>query len=457
MSELGLNAQNCLIEQYALDGTIFTEFSMQPINSSIDSYLYCYSLGSTQIERITLSITSVIFGSNTITNSDSLREIEITSKVFRVNDQWSFDGCNVLEKINITSDEIYFSSYNFHSASDSEHEFSLYLNGNNISLDKDLFDSYKVTKVDIDSKGSVYIYLTFDFQKSLQSVKIHSTDKIIIEGAFEGCSSLSSFDFQSNNITLLGNAFKDCQSLHEIEWKEGISYISKDAFTGCNITKITYPESKNEIVPGAFSYWSNLKYFGTNVVQYTDQRITLQLSRSITKIGDYAFYNCKSLINAQFPSTVVSFGMHLFDGCENLLSLHINTSAIFDPSNIVDTIQLISGSGYEPYSMFNSQMTHVSSDYYEVAVGKFYKSQLQPFEGTYVTKINKYAFYQCQSLTSVMVGNVDYIGDYAFYGCNRLSDFHISSYVYYIGDYALSGRTSFTEFEIQSISEYIGE
>ena len=66
-----------------------------------------------------------------------------------------------------------------------------------------------------------------------------------------------------------------------------------------------------------------------------------------------------------------------------------------------------------------------------------------------VTSIGDYAFYECSSLTSVMIPNsVTSIGDYAFYGCTGLTSVTIPNSVTNIGDRAFSGCSGLTSVAI---------
>ena len=75
-----------------------------------------------------------------------------------------------------------------------------------------------------------------------------------------------------------------------------------------------------------------------------------------------------------------------------------------------------------------------------------------------VTKIDKFAFSDCTSLTSVTIPNsVVSIGDYAFWECTSLTSVRIPNSVVSIGDYAFWGCTSLTSVTIPNSVTSIGD
>ena len=52
----------------------------------------------------------------------------------------------------------------------------------------------------------------------------------------------------------------------------------------------------------------------------------IQMSKNITKIGDYAFENCRALTSIQIPDKVVTIGRCAFSGAENLKEINIPNS-----------------------------------------------------------------------------------------------------------------------------------
>ena len=115
---------------------------------------------------------------------------------------------------------------------------------------------------------------------------------------------------------------------------------------------------------------------------------------SVTSIGDYAFYGCKSLKSITIPNSVTSIGSSAFYYCYNLTSITIPNS---------------------------------------------------------VTSIGDWAFENCSSLTSITIGNsVTSIGNQAFSSCSSLTSITIPNSVTSIGYGAFEGCSSLTSIEVDA-------
>jgi hypothetical protein len=74
-----------------------------------------------------------------------------------------------------------------------------------------------------------------------------------------------------------------------------------------------------------------------------------------------------------------------------------------------------------------------------------------------VTTIGDYAFYDCESLTSIeLPASVTEIGDYAFYACKSLTNVKLPASVTEIGQWAFYSCTSLTSIELPSSLTTIG-
>ncbi|MGN0278218.1 MAG: leucine-rich repeat protein [Lachnospiraceae bacterium] len=75
-------------------------------------------------------------------------------------------------------------------------------------------------------------------------------------------------------------AFRNCSQLTKVSMGEGTTLIGTEAFYGSGLTSVEFPQSIEEIGPGAFAYCESL------------QKIDLsKITTSPAKIDDYAFYN----------------------------------------------------------------------------------------------------------------------------------------------------------------------
>ena len=247
------------------------------------------------------------------------------------------------------------------------------LNGLDITTLKNLL---KLAVLDMEN-ANLEVLPTNAFQdnKSLTSVKLPKTLKIIGNGAFSGCSNLRSITIP-NSVTTIGSsafvccydltsvtipdsvtsigdgAFRDCRSLTSIKIPNGVTSIRYRTFSGCrSLTSITIPDSITIIEENAFSGCSSLE--------------SITIPDSVTSIGNWAFFGCSGLTSITIPNGVTKIGSSAFSDCVSLTSITI---------------------------------------------------------GNGVTEIDSFSFSNCISLTSITIpGSMTTIGMSTFSSCNRLT------------------------------------
>jgi len=167
----------------------------------------------------------------------------------------------------------------------------------------------------------------------------------------------------------------------------GVTSIEHYAFGGSNLVGVTIPDSIVSI--GEHIFWDcnnlitinvtagNSAYTAENGVLYNKSKTELIaypegktnssfiIPNSVTQIGDYSFWSCRSLVSIIIPNSVISIEKYAFSWCTSLINMTIPDS---------------------------------------------------------VTSIGEDAFSICMSLASVIIGNgVTSIGSSAFQGCDNLS------------------------------------
>ena len=228
------------------------------------------------------------------------------------------------------------------------------------------------------NSSNPYLYLAETNSTSITTATIDSNCKIIGYGAFEDCESLTSIVIPDSVTSIGSGAFEDCDSLTSIVIPDSVTSIGDYAFNGCSIESATLPTTaissipksklKEVVITGGESIGYSAFYRCTSLT-------SVVIPDSVTSIGDQAFYNCSSLTKVNYLGTIdswaqIEFGISYSNPIRYAKNLYIN--------DVLVTEAVL----------------------------------------TSATKISSYAFYGCNSLTSVVIpDSVTSIGDYAFYGC----------------------------------------
>ncbi|MGN0236086.1 MAG: leucine-rich repeat protein [Paludibacteraceae bacterium] len=175
----------------------------------------------------------------------------------------------------------------------------------------------------------------------LTSITIPNSVTRIEERAFRECTGLTSITIP-NSVTSIGwSAFSSCTRLTSITIPDSVTSIGAWAFSGCTgLSSIIIPDSVTDIGGGAFYGCTRLTNIQVNHNNLTyDSRdscnaiietatntlvsgcVTTLIPKSVTKIGNYAFYYCSELTSLTIPNSVTSIGDSAFGGCSGLTSI----------------------------------------------------------------------------------------------------------------------------------------
>lgn len=203
-----------------------------------------------------------------------------------------------------------------------------------------------------------------------------------IEGAvFAQCNALESITipagckFKYTNGDLSFGAFEYCENLKKVILEEGALSVGKSAFAFCSsLADVEIPNSVKTIESDAF--------FGcTSLADIT-------LPDGLVKIKWGAFSGCK-ITTIEIPETVSELGDSVFLGCKSLSYVKVPSTFTVVPSYFLGGTKI------------NDQCFH------EVVAN--------------VTKLNMFAFYECDNLVNIVIpDSVTYLGDFVFSSCKNL-------------------------------------
>lgn len=161
---------------------------------------------------------------------------------------------------------------------------------------------------------------------------------------------------------------------------------------------------------------------------------SIDIPNGVTSVNACAFSGCTNMVSVSFGSGVTDIGERVFSGCTSLTEISVHK----------DNMQYSSVDG----GLFNEDMT-------ELIACPGGKTGNYEVPGD-VTKIGKYAFEDCGSLTTITIPNgVKTIGWDAFYDCTGLTsiEFPASVQEIAIGNNAFASSANLKEIRVSADNE----
>ena len=382
-------------------------------------------------------------------------------------------------------------------------------------------------------------YSVFSGCENLISINLPENITSIEHGVFASCTNLPSIIIPNNVTTIETFAFAHCHNLRSVDIPSSVKNIGSSAFINCfTLDSLIIPNSVTSI--GDWAFWNcgctslvisdSLTSIGNSVFGQTDMPY-VNIPNSVTSIGNDAFHGSK-LVSIDIPEGVISIGKSVFENSLSLSSVNIGktvtnigdsafyycvrlrsvTDYAIVPQTIdanvfleVDlsactlsvptesleaykaadvwkefgTIKAIEGTTPEPCviasgacgaegdnltwtltcdSVLTISGTGAMEDYSSNSNWPWYsyrESITSVVVEDGVTSLGSYAFYYLVNVTSITLPNtVTQIGWYSIGNCYKLTSITIPASVTYISGYAFSYCEKLTAFNVDQNNSY---
>ena len=428
----------------------------------------CSGLTSVEIGN---SVTSI--GNHAFDDCSSLTSVVIPNSVTSIGD-YAFYDCKGLTSVVIPNSVTSIGSSAFEGCSSLT---SVVIPNSVTSIEREAFSGCSsLTSVEIPNSVTSIGSFAFSWCSGLTSVEIGNSVTSIGDYAFRSCKGLTSVEIGNSVTSIGGYVFEDCSGLTSVEIPNSVTSIGESAFSGCS--------SLTSVHIDDIAAWCNIDfgnssanplYYAKNLYLNGEKVTELVIPNSVISIGGYAFYGYSSLTSVVIPNSVTSIEYYAFYDCDGLTSVVIPNSVTsigdyaFNECNnlkvVLNNSSLTFAKGSSDYGYIAYYAKVVCNGYEQVDEFIFTEEGGACYLRVYIGdktelvlpanykggnySIGENAFYDCSSLTSVVIPNsVTGIGESAFQSCSSLTSVEIGNSVTYIGDDAFYGCSGLTSVEI---------
>ena len=422
------------IIKYPSNKRDITEYVIPKTVNNISEKAFCKC---TALINVTIpdSVTSI--GSDAFYGCTALTNIVIPNNVTSI-ESYVFSGCTSLTNVIIPDSVTNIENNAFRGCTSLT---NIVIPNNVTSIESYVFSGCtSLTNIVIpDSVTSIGSY-AFSGCTSLTNIVIPDSVTSIGSSAFSGCTSLTNIVIPDSVTSIGSYAFYGCTSLTSIVIPDSVTSIGSSVFYGCALlTSVTIPDSVTNIGGNAFYGCTSLTNMtipdsvtsiGSNAFSGCTSLTNMTIPDSVTSIGSYAFYGCTALTSVTIPDSVTSIGNSAFYGCTSLINITIGRDVTSTLDDIFDSYNKLERINVSEENTKYSSIQGILFNKEKSTIIKYpsNKNDISNYEiPSTVEIIEKYAFQNCTSLTSVTIpDSVTNISGSAFIGCNKLERINVS-------------------------------
>ena len=370
----------------------------------------------------------------------NLKSVYISKSVRYISDEYVFEECKNLEKIEIDSENPRYSSQD-----------GVLYNKEKTTL---IAAPGKIEECNVPSTVKTIGNYAFSQCKNLKKVILSEGLENINNYSFDGCSLLSEIILPSTLKNIGMYAFSSTNITGELVIPDSVEAIEQGSFSGChNISNVVIGSNlktisgTSSIAYNSFDVCSNLKefvvkqdnkYFSSQdgilynkdktkliLAPYGYEVNDLYIPNSVKEIGDYSL-NCHKVKGKIYlPEGLISMGILSFSGC-----------GIYGEVNIPSSVTSISYSTFRNAEYVTKINVDQNNQTYSSQDGILYNKDkteliIAPHKLTInnltlpdsLKVIDGMAFNSCKNITGTLTlnDNLETINDRAFYGCSGIS------------------------------------
>ena len=389
-------------------------------------YVRAYAFMGTGIESVTMTADTTTVYDYAFANNP-MESVVLRAEVKQIGKS-AFAGCKNLSAFTFNSPDCLFGEGILAgSGIDSESGIALTVGEKVTALPVELYytdnASVPITSVKLTPGGITEIPAdAFDKIPSLTNINLHNGISSVGVGAFDACTGLVEVVDGVSYAKGWAISF-DPEAVTGFALREGTIGIADEAFKSSSFTSLTL-DGVRHIGKGAFSGNTSLG--------------VLTVPNSLISIADEAFLGCSGLYSFKLTSgsALDSMGTDAFSGCSSLL-----TSSV-DVLNEWARVNFASDSA-RPVGR-NGGILVNGNTVTDVVIEN-------------LDRIGSYAFYNTSTITSVTVKNVEAIGEYAFARCSKAASASLDCPSVALGKNVFDNCTSIASFYFNSASYTVDE